>query len=281
MSSNRAALITKLQKVLKKHYKPASPPADRTTLEHLLFACCLENSSLEAAEEAFARLQENYFDWNEVRVTTVKELSEVLGSLQDVPEAATRLKKTLQSVFETHYSYDLEFLKKLNLGKAVKELEKLDGVDPFAIAYVTQSALGGHAIPTGKGVLDAFVVLGIISPAEASKQRVPGLERAVAKSKGVEFGSLIHQLGVDYYGSAFGARIRGLLLEINPDAKDRLPKRPIRKAEASAEKPKKATRGGKAKPAKKATAKPASASTKKKVSSKKAPSTRMSKKKPR
>lgn len=44
-------------------------------LEHLLYACCLENARFEVADEAYARLKELYFDWNEVRVTTVLELA--------------------------------------------------------------------------------------------------------------------------------------------------------------------------------------------------------------
>jgi hypothetical protein len=49
---NRTAIISKLYKVLKKHYKPIAPPADRTALEHLLYGCLLENSRYEAADEA-------------------------------------------------------------------------------------------------------------------------------------------------------------------------------------------------------------------------------------
>ena len=50
---NRAALLSKAHKVLKKHYQPVSPPSDRTVLEHLLYACCVENAGFEAADEAF------------------------------------------------------------------------------------------------------------------------------------------------------------------------------------------------------------------------------------
>ena len=55
-SKNRAALITKVLKVVKKHFKPAAPPKDRSLLQHLLYACCLENSSYETAEKTFACL---------------------------------------------------------------------------------------------------------------------------------------------------------------------------------------------------------------------------------
>ena len=227
-ASNRAALISKTYKVLKKYYKPVKPPTDRTLLEHLLYACCLENATHEAADEAFAKVQQSFFDWNEIRVTTVAELAETMSSLPDPAAAAMRLKKCLQSVFETHYAFDIEALQKQNLGKAIEQLEKFSGMTPFVVAYVSQNGLEGHSIPTSQGALDALEVIGIISEADAKKHRVPGLERAISKAKGVEFASLLHQLGSDFFASPWGSKVRTILVEIEPEAKDRLPKRSLK-----------------------------------------------------
>lgn len=224
-SKNRAALITKVLKVVKKHYKPVAPPKERSLLQNLLFACCLENSLHDAAEKVFHSLSTDYFDWNEVRVSTIRELSEVLKPLNDPAESATRLKRVLQSVFETHYSFDLEPLKKQNIGVAVKTLEKYNGSTPFIVAYVTQQSLGGHSIPVNQGLLESMRIVGVVTDAEAAKGAVPGLERTVPKNKGVETGSLLHQLGVEMHRSPYGQTIRKLLLEIEPDCKDNLPKR--------------------------------------------------------
>lgn len=225
-SKNRAALITKVLKVVKKHYKPVAPPKERTLLENLLFACCLENSPHEAAERVFQSLTTDYFDWNEVRVSTIRELTEALKTLNDPAESSTRLKRVLQSVFETHYSFDLEPLKKQNIGVAVKTIEKYNGSTPFIVAYVTQQSLGGHSIPVNSGLLESMRIVGVVTDAEAAKGAVPGLERTVPKSKGAETGSLLHQLGVEMNRSPYGPTIRKLLLEIEPDCKDNLPKRP-------------------------------------------------------
>ena len=224
-SKNRAALITKVLKVVKKHYKPTAPPKERSLLENLIFACCLENSLHEAAEKVFHSLSTDYFDWNEVRVSTIRELSDVLKPLNDPADAATRLKRVLQSVFETHYSFDLEPLKKQNIGVAVKTIEKYNGSTPFIVAYVTQQSLGGHSIPVNNGLLESMRIVGVVTDAEAAKGAVPGLERTVPKNKGVETGSLLHQLGVEMHRSPYGPNIRKLLLEIEPDCKDNLPKR--------------------------------------------------------
>jgi endonuclease-3 len=281
-TSNRADILTKSHKVLKKHYQPVNPPTDRPLLEHMLYACCLENSPHEAADEAFAKLQQIFFDWNEVRVTTVTELAEVMSILKDPREAASRLKRCLQSVFESHYSFEIDFLKKQNLGKTVKELERVKGMTSFVRDYVTQVGLGGHAIPANQGVLNALVALGVIDQTQADQHKVPGLTRAIPKSKGVEYGALIHQLGVDFFASPFSPRVRSIILEIDPGAKDRLPKRASKKAEA---KQADAARGGRRK--KKASAKAALTTRKagkrpaKKTPAKKSTSKRIVRRKPK
>jgi endonuclease-3 len=276
--SDRATLLTKTAKVLKKHYKPVSPPSNRSVLEHLLYACCLEASHHQPSDDAFARLQETYFDLNEVRVTTVSELAEVMSGLNDPEKASRRLKKALQAVFEAHYSFDIDALKKGNLGKAVKEIESLNGVSPFAVSYVSQNALSGHSIPANKGVFDLFIVLGVITEAEAAKKRIPGLERTIPKSKGVEFGSLLHQFGVDFMTSPYSPRVRSIVLEIEPGAKDRLPKRAPKPAPK-----KKAAKSKTAKPKQAAKKKTAAASGTKKsaAAAKKSATKRLARKKPR
>ena len=275
---NRAGLLKKTFRVLKKHYKSVIPIGDRSTLEHLLYACCLENTQAEATDEAYAKLQESYFDWNEIRVTSVGELAEVLNALTDPADAATRLKQVLQMVFETYYTFDLEHLKKQNLGKAVKELDKYTGTTNFSVDYVSQNSLGGHSIATNAGAVHTMVVLGIVTEAEATKRRLPGVERAISKAKGIEFTSLLHQLGTDFRTTPFSSRVRGILLEIDPNAKERFPKRKSRKKEAppEKEKPTKPSKTAKKAASKKAT--PKKAASKKAAPKKKKTSTKATKK---
>lgn len=196
--SNRAAKYEVLYKSLKKHYKPIPEPGERTVLEHLVYACCLEDSKYEQADEAFAKLQQAYFDWNEVRVTTVIELGEALGSLPNPTQAGHRIKRCLQSLFEARYQYDIEDMKKANLGKATEELTAWKGVTPFVLAYVSQNALGGHFIPADTMTLDTLVQADIMTESESEKKVLPGVERAIPKTKGVEFSSLLHQFAVEF-----------------------------------------------------------------------------------
>lgn len=274
-ASNRATRLTKLVADLKKRYKPTAPE-ERPLFETLLYATLVENSTHEAAGKALAELEKDYFDWNEVRVSSRAELAERLKPLNDSEEAADRLKRTLQSVFETIYAFDMEPFKKQNLGAAVKQITAYDGVTPFVVSYVTQRGLAGHAIAVNSGVLLAMQVMDIISEAELKKQAVPGLERAIPKNKGVEAQLVLHELGVEVSRSPYSPAVRKLLTELDPTCKDRLPKRPVKKEEPKPTK-KPAAKAAKEAPAKKAPEKkadkksaPAKPAAKKKAPEKKA-----------
>ena len=80
-ASNRASLIGKLHTALKKHYKPLPAQPTRPLLEHVLYASLLEDAPADLADEGMAKCEQEFFDWNEVRVTTVTELSSSAGEL--------------------------------------------------------------------------------------------------------------------------------------------------------------------------------------------------------
>ena len=268
--SNRAAVIAKTQKVLKKHYKVVPGVTKRTILEHLLYACCLENNSYEKADEAFALLEELFYDWNEVRVSSVKELSDTLKALPRPEETSTNIKRALQSVFEAHYSFDLEELRKLGQGKVLKQLQSYKFRNQFATGYTIRFGIEGHLIPIDAAALRLAYAVGMITEKERDKQTIPGLERAISKGKGIEFFSLFHQLAADLYNFPFSPKIRAIVTEIAADAKERLPKRAPKTPPKPAKKATKAKGSEKAADKKSKTAKktPAKKVATKKVSSK-------------
>ena len=223
-SVSRTAIFAKIHKVLKKSYKPVALPAERTVLEHLLFACVLEDAHDEPAEEAFAALKHTFYDWNEVRADVDFRIVGGDGGPPRPRAAANRIKRVLHSIFEEFYCFDLEDKRKKNLGPTVKWLEKMDGTSRFVVAYVVQAALGGHSIPVDAGTLAVLRVLELVSEKDAAAGEVPGMERAVSKSKGVEFGSLLHQLGADPLANPFRRKF-ARSSAIDPKASKRFPQR--------------------------------------------------------
>lgn len=221
-ASNRANLIGKLHTALKKLYKPLPAQPTRPLLEHVLYASLLEDAPADLADEGMAKCEQEFFDWNEVRVTTVTELSQVLENLPDPQKAARRLKSNLQAIFEEFYTFDLDHLKKENLGKAVAKFEKMPGMTPFVLHYTIQHGLGGHAIPVDYSAMVLMLATEIASQAEAMSGKVPGLERAIPKSKGIEFAGLLHQAAVALNKSSKDKTARQLLDAVNKGSSKRL-----------------------------------------------------------
>lgn len=222
---NRQQLVAKLHKALRAQYKPVVPNTSRPMLEQVLYACCLENAPYDVAEKALASLLKEYFDLNEVRVTTVVELAETLHDLPDPARAALALRRVLQSVFESTYAYTLENARKHSIAHGIKTLDHLHGTTPFVVSFVASTALGGHFIPLDQGAVAALYLSGIVSQEEYDAGKVAGLERFLAKKSGIEFSSLLHQFGVEVLRNLHGTTVKKVLQAVNPAAKDRFPKR--------------------------------------------------------
>src|SRR5262249_60688074 len=103
MTTNKQRLLTQIFTTLKKRYDLSDPEA-RSVLEQFLYAICREGASREQADRAFRNLKDHFFDWNEIRVSSAREVEEALGKIPDAESRANRLVSFLQEVFETTFS---------------------------------------------------------------------------------------------------------------------------------------------------------------------------------
>ena len=88
--TNKQQLLTHAQTVLKKRFPlPAiEPVSPRPLLEELIFAICREGSTTADADEAFARVRKTFVDWNEIRVSTMQEVADVLRPCRTLVRAS-------------------------------------------------------------------------------------------------------------------------------------------------------------------------------------------------
>jgi endonuclease-3 len=194
--TNKQQLLTHAQAALKKRFP--LPAADdsapiRPLLEELIYAICRESSTAEDADAGYARLRKAFIDWNEVRVSTVQEVGDVLRPLSGSGTRAKRIIGLLQEVFEDKYSFDLSELGKKGLKDTARKLRFYkEGVDDYAVAWVMQRNLGGHAIPLDEPTLRVLRRLGVIEDADPeSLEAVRGsIEHVIPKSRGPEFTDL-------------------------------------------------------------------------------------------
>jgi endonuclease-3 len=168
-------------------------------LEQFVFGLCRENATPEQADLAYKNLKTRFFDWNEIRVSSIRELEEALAGLSDAESRAQRLASFLQQVFEDTFSFELEGLHKKGLKVAAKELAKYGSADHYVEAWVVQRSLGGHAIPIDLPTLRCSRRLGLVeSGTEDLEAARASLEHLVPKSKGIQFTDTVSNLAEKY-----------------------------------------------------------------------------------
>ncbi len=183
--------------------KGAEPPAPEPlpVLEQFIYAICREGATREQADRAFRRLKEDFFDWNEVRVSSTREIEEAFDELPDAPVRAERLVTFLQEVFETTFSFDLEGLHKKGLKQAAKALSRYQAANDFVCAWVVQHSLGGHAIPLDRPMLRVLRRLGLVEGEADDVEAVRAtVEHLVPKAKGLQFLNALSQVAAETCG---------------------------------------------------------------------------------
>ncbi len=200
-SQSKAQTLNDIHTLLKKHYKPKPERASGrlTVLEAVVYGICHEGSTREQANQALSRFKDGFFDWNEVRVSSVTEIEEALAGFTDTENRAYRIRRFLRQLFEKTYGFNLEALAKKPLKESLKvlcEYETVGGSD-YVEATVIQQSLGGHAMPVDAPARRALERLGIIEPAAETPAVRSLLERAVPKNRGVEFLDVLEDLAHD------------------------------------------------------------------------------------
>jgi endonuclease-3 len=194
---NKQRLLHQIFSTLGKGCKQDSAEA-RPVLEQFLYALCREGATRAKAERAYRNLREQFFDWNEIRVSSVRELAEVLLDLPDPEVRAQRIVDFLYEVFETEFSFDLEGLHKKGLKQAAKQLARYQAANDYVVASVIQKSLGGHAIPLDPPTLRVIRRLGLTDgdPDDLEAARA-SLEHLVPKARGSQFSDAVSRLADD------------------------------------------------------------------------------------
>lgn len=181
-TSDRAAILKKLLPAIKKQYKVVVPKHDRPVLETMIFAVCLEDASVEAAEKSYTRLFAEFPDLNEIRVSSVSEIERAFADQKDAEWRAFRVRSILQYVFEKSFAFDFEGLRKKTLELATKQLAKIKHLSTFVRNYTLQSVIGAHLIPIDPAMGRALVWLGLVPPGQDIEQMGETLKSVVRKS---------------------------------------------------------------------------------------------------
>lgn len=196
-ASDRAALLKKLFPIIKKHYKVQIPKGDKPVLETMLYAICLEDSTVEEADQSFKRLFAEFPDLNEVRVSTVGEIERAFVGQTASEWRAFRVISVLKFVFDKSYSFEFESLRKKTLDLATKQLAKIKDLSPFVRDFTLHEVTGAHMIPIDGAMSRLLVWLGLTVPNQTLEQMGETMKGAVRKAEVETFVYTLRPLAAD------------------------------------------------------------------------------------
>lgn len=196
-ASDRATLLKKLFPIIKKHFKVHVPKGGKPVLETMLYAICLEDSNVEAADQSFKRLLTDFPDLNEVRVSTVGEIERAFVGQTSSEWRAYRVISALKFVFDKNYAFEFESLRKKTLDLATKQLAKIKELSPFVRDFTLHEVTGAHMIPLDTATARLLVWLGLVPPSQTPEQMSETLKGAVRKAEVEGFVYTLRALAVD------------------------------------------------------------------------------------
>jgi len=157
-----------------------------------VYSIISEKMSEKAAGSAIKRFSEYFVDLNDLRVSRVEEIVEVLGENTPVArEVASRIIRVLQAIFNDYHKVSLEALKKLGKRPARQILEKIDGTTNFIVDYCMLTSLRGHAIPLTDNMIKYLKANDLVD-GDADEQQISGfLAKQISAKNGYEFYDLL------------------------------------------------------------------------------------------
>jgi len=133
---NKQRLLSQLLSASRKAAE--SNAEERPVLEQFIYGICRESPTPEQAERAYQFLREKFFDWNEIRVSSVREVEEAFDGMSHSELRAQRVIAFLQEVFEKEFSFELEDLGKKGLKNAAKGLTRYQASNDYVASWVIQ-----------------------------------------------------------------------------------------------------------------------------------------------
>jgi len=139
------------------------------------------------AVQAYRRLKTAFVDWNEVRISSVKEIQEVFEGVPDALELAIFVKDFLEQLHRENQSVSLEFLVEKNLADIRRYLKGIKGVDPATIGMVLRLRKDYPSLPINSAMERSMVRLGLVRPGGKRDQQEKQLHTMIDPEQAISF----------------------------------------------------------------------------------------------
>lgn len=186
--------IQTLYRTLSHKYAKVQKAGHEEVVDSVIYAIVSAELSEKAAESAMTKFADYFVDRNDLRVSRVEEIVEVLGKdTSATNEVASTIIKVLWAIFDEYHKVNLEALRKIGKRPAKQALERIDGLSRFAVDYCMLTSLRGHAIPLTKKMLEYLRNNELADPGADEHQIAGFLAKQIPAKNGYDFYALLRR----------------------------------------------------------------------------------------
>ena len=193
-SKNYSRKIQKLHSSLSRKYPKVQKVTHDEPTDAIVHSIICSRLDEKATKSAIKKFSDYFIDLNDLRVSRIEEIVEMLGA--DTPvtrDVASTITTVLRAIFNEYHKVSLEGLKKTGKRPARQALEKMEGTCRFVVDYCMLTSLQGHAIPLTEGMIAYLKSKELVYP-DADEQEIGGfLAKQISAKKGYGFYALLRR----------------------------------------------------------------------------------------
>lgn len=117
---------------------------------------------MEKAWKSYRQLKSEFVDWNEVRVSSLREIQEQLSSADDSLELAVFVKSFLEFLHSERQRLNLELLSDENLTEIRRYLRQIKGIEPATVGLILLLRKDHPIVPLSSAMEQSLLRIGVV-----------------------------------------------------------------------------------------------------------------------
>jgi len=188
-SKRQTSKASRICSLLEKKYGSVEPPPEeeRDALEEMVVAILMDYVPRSRALNALQKMKKAFVDWNEVRVSTGREIAEAAADKGITVAAGRLISGALRKLYDDRSILNLDFLRDKAQKDAVKYLQNTLELTPKQVAWIMLYGMGKSAIYPSPAVIRIAKRTGLVGEDWDEERIQKSLERTVPRAKSFGF----------------------------------------------------------------------------------------------
>jgi endonuclease III len=169
-TEQKVHVLEEKARAVRRQWAPLEDSYPMEVVDLIIFHKLHLSMPLVGALKSFRNLKHAFVDWNEVRISTVREIQEALASSPESLAIAIFIKELLEFVHREQQSVSLEFLVEQNLGDIRRYLRQVRGLDSSTVNLILRLRKEHPVLPLTRSIEAVLDRLGLLTKSTRDKR---------------------------------------------------------------------------------------------------------------